>query len=61
MTRKPAAARTGAPSAGGGERDRLLGGGVQLDVYLFRGEYVDVQERNPGQSRTFLLAVAPRF
>lgn len=60
MTRKPAAARTGAPSTGGGERDRLLAGGVQL-ANLFRDEYVDVQERNPGQSRTFLLAVAPRF
>lgn len=41
---------------------RLLGTDVQLKVSnLFQNEYVDVQERNPGQSRTFLLSVTPRF
>lgn len=41
---------------------RLAGTDVQLKVSnLFQNEYVDVQERNPGQSRTFLLALTPRF
>ncbi len=41
---------------------QVLGVYVQGKVTnLFQAEYVDVQERNPGASRSFVLSVSPRF
>ncbi len=41
---------------------RILGAEVQAKVEnLFQNEYVDVQERSPGQTRTFRLTVTPHF
>jgi len=41
---------------------RILGAVVQAKVEnLFQNSYVDVQERSPGQTRTFRLTVTPRF
>ena len=43
-------------------RTRILGTDVQAKVEnLFQARYVDVQERSPGQSRSFRLTVTPRF
>ena len=41
---------------------RILGTRVQAKIEnLFQTTYVDVQERSPGQSRSFRLTVTPRF
>lgn len=41
---------------------RLLGVDLQAKITnLFQAEYVDVQERNPGASRSFVLSVSPRL
>ncbi|MDX1577332.1 MAG: TonB-dependent receptor [Gemmatimonadota bacterium] len=41
---------------------RVLGTDVQAKIEnLFQAEYVDVQERTPGQTRSFRLTVTPRF
>ena len=43
-------------------RTRILGTRVQAKIEnLFQTTYVDVQERSPGQSRSFRLTVTPRF
>ena len=43
-------------------RTRVLGTDVQAKIEnLFQARYVDVQERSPGQSRSFRLTVTPRF
>ncbi len=40
----------------------LLGVELRAKVAnLFQNEYVDVQERNPGQTRSFFLSLSPRF
>ncbi len=43
-------------------RTRILGTRVQAKIEnLFQTSYVNVQERSPGQSRSFRLTVTPRF
>ena len=43
-------------------RTRILGTSVQAKIEnLFQTSYVNVQERSPGQSRSFRLTVTPRF
>ncbi len=40
----------------------LFGVEVQAKISnLFQNDYVNVQERNPGETRSFLLTVTPRF
>ncbi|WP_419950158.1 TonB-dependent receptor [Candidatus Palauibacter sp.] len=43
-------------------RTRVLGTDIQAKIEnLFQARYVDVQERSPGQTRSFRLTVTPRF
>ena len=43
-------------------RTRILGTEVQAKIEnLFQAQYVDVQERRPGPSRSFRLTLTPRF